>query len=94
MGLYYSLFVIPWILPLYFWDKTRQERVIAASNLEWVIVRPAVLTNAKMRGTYRHGRRLRSYLWTARIARDDVADYMLKQLVDNSYLGTAVGVCW
>jgi nucleoside-diphosphate-sugar epimerase len=94
MGLYYSLFVIPCILPLYFWDKTRQERVIAASNLEWVIVRPAVLTNAKMRGTYRYGRRIGSLLWTARIARGDVADFMLKQLADDSYLGTAVGVSW
>jgi uncharacterized protein YbjT (DUF2867 family) len=92
MGIYYSLFVIPCILPLYFWDKTRQERVIAASNLEWVIVRPAVLTNAKMRGTYRYGRRMGSFLWTARIARGDVADFMLKQLTDDSYLGTAVGV--
>jgi uncharacterized protein YbjT (DUF2867 family) len=92
MGLYYSLFVIPCILPSYFWDKTRQERVIAASNLEWVIVRPAVLTNAKMRGTYRYGRRVGSFLWTARIARGDVADFMLKQLADDSYLGTAVGV--
>jgi uncharacterized protein YbjT (DUF2867 family) len=94
MGLYYSLFVIPCILPLYFWDKTRQEQLIAASNLEWVIVRPAVLTNAKMRGTYRYGRRIGSFLWTARIARGDVADFMLKQLADDSYLGTAVGVCW
>jgi putative NADH-flavin reductase len=94
MGVYYSLFVIPCILPFYFWDKTRQERLIAASNVEWVIVRPAVLTNAKMRGTYRSGRRVGSFLWTARIARGDVADFMLKQLVDDSYLGTAIGVCW
>src|ERR1700674_5233463 len=28
MGLYYSLFVIPVVLPLYFWDKTRQEQLI------------------------------------------------------------------
>lgn len=94
MGLYYSLFVIPLILPLYFWDKTRQERLIAASNLEWVIVRPAVLTNGKGRGTYRYGRHVGSFLWTARVARADVADFMLNQLVDDSYLGTAVGVCW
>jgi putative NADH-flavin reductase len=94
MGVYYSLFVIPCILPFYFWDKTRQERLIAASNVEWVIVRPAVLTNAKMRGTYRSGRRVGSFLWTARIARGDVADFMLRQLVDDSYLGTAIGVCW
>ena len=32
MGLYYTLFVIPAILPFYFWDKTRQERVIAESQ--------------------------------------------------------------
>jgi len=68
--------------------------LIAASNLEWVIVRPAVLTNAKTRGTYRYGRRMGSFLWTARIARGDVADFMLKQLADDSYLGTAVGVSW
>ena len=94
MGLYYSLFVIPLILPFYFWDKTRQERLIAASHLEWVIVRPAVLTNEKMRGAYRCGRRIGSFLWTARIARGDVARFMLKQLADSENLGTAVGVCW
>src|SRR6267143_1899993 len=38
MGLYYTLFVIPVILPFYYWDKTRQERLIARSNQEWVIV--------------------------------------------------------
>jgi len=58
MGLYYSLLVIPFILPLYFWDKTRQERLIAASKLEWVIVRPAVLTNAAARGVSHHGAKL------------------------------------
>ena len=94
MGLYYSLFVIPVVLPWYFWDKTRQEQLIAASKVEWVIVRPGVLTNADGRGAYRHGRDIGSFVWTVRIARVDVAHFMLKQLADNSYLGTAVGVCW
>jgi len=40
MGLYYTLFVIPFILPFYYWDKRRQEQVIRASSPEWVIVRP------------------------------------------------------
>lgn len=93
MGLYYSLFVIPVVLPFYFWDKTRQEQWIAASNSEWVIVRPAALTNAAGRGAYRHGRNIGSFFWTARIARADVADFMLKQLADDSNLGTAVGIC-
>lgn len=94
MGLYYTLFVIPVILPFYFWDKTRQERMIAGSNLEWVIVRPGMLTNGAKRSRYRHGRRIGSFLWTVRISRADVADFMLNQVESDTYLSTAVGVCW
>src|SRR2546425_10698597 len=32
LGLYFTLVVIPMILPFYFWDKTRQEQLIAGSN--------------------------------------------------------------
>jgi uncharacterized protein YbjT (DUF2867 family) len=94
MGLYYTLFVIPVILPFYFWDKTRQERVIAASNVDWVIVRPGVLTNGDTRGRFRHGRDVGSFLGTVRISRADVADFMLNQLTSDTYLRTAPGVCW
>jgi hypothetical protein len=78
----------------YFWGKTRQEQSIAASQVEWVIVRPVALTNADGRGVYCHGSNIGSFFWTARIARADVAHFMLKQLTDDSYLGRAVGVCW
>jgi putative NADH-flavin reductase len=94
MGLYYTLFVVPVILPFYFWDKTRQERVIAQSAVQWVIVRPGVLTNGEKRGSYRHGRDVGSFVWTVRISRADVADFMLNQLSDDAYLKTAAGVCW
>jgi putative NADH-flavin reductase len=94
MGLYYTLFVIPVILPFYFWDKTRQERLIAASKLEWIIVRPGALANAKARGTYRHGHHVGSFVSTVRISRADVADFMLNQVQDDRYLRTAPGVCW
>jgi hypothetical protein len=33
-----------------------------------------------------------SYLWPVRIPRADVADFMLKQLKDDTYLGTAPGL--
>jgi len=94
MGLYFTFFVIPVILPFYFWDKTRQERLIAGSNREWVIVRPGVLTNSDKRGRSRHGRHVGSFLWTVRISRADVADFMLNQLASDTYLRTAPGVCW
>ncbi|MEW6016009.1 MAG: SDR family oxidoreductase [Candidatus Zixiibacteriota bacterium] len=92
MGIYYTFFVIPVILPFYFWDKTRQEQIIAQSKTEWVIVRPGVLTNAERKGTFRHGPQIGNFLWTVRIRRADVAEFMLNQLTDDTYLGTAVGV--
>ncbi len=93
LGLYFTLFIIPVILPFYFWDKTRQEQLIAASKVEWIIVRPGMLTNGRKRNTYRHGFKLGSFIWTVRISRADVADFMLNQLADNTYLRASPGVC-
>jgi uncharacterized protein YbjT (DUF2867 family) len=93
MGLYYTLFVIPFVLPFYFWDKARQERVIAASRVRWVIVRPGALLNAPRRGVRRPGRGVGSFLRTVAIPRADVAEFMLDQLTDDTYLGAAPGVC-
>lgn len=91
MGLPYTLFVIPFILPFYFWDKTRQERLIAASRVTWVIVRPGALTDGAKRNSYKHGPRV---VRTVRISRADVADFMLNQMTDNAYVSAAPGVCW
>jgi len=92
LGLYYTFFTIPLILPFYFWDKARQERLLAASPVDWVIVRPAVLTNGRKRGRIRHGRHVGSFLLTARIPRADVAEFMLNQLESDTYLRAAPGV--
>ncbi len=94
LGLYYTFLVIPLVVPFYFWDKTRQERLIAESRLEWVIVRPGALTDGEKRGSYRHGANIGNYISTVRISRADTAEFMLNQLTDDSYLGTAVGVSW
>jgi uncharacterized protein YbjT (DUF2867 family) len=94
MGLSYTFFVIPLILPFYYWDKTRQERLIAASGVDWVIVRPGALNNGPRRGRVRHGFGLGSFLWTVSISRADTADFMLEQLASDAYLRAAPAVCW
>ncbi len=94
MGLLYTLIVIPLVLPFYFYDKTRQEHLIAKSNLDWVIVRPGALTNGVKRGTCRHGFNIGGYIKTVRISRADVADFMLDQLESDTCLGTAPGLSW
>ncbi len=92
LGLLHTFFFLPLILPFYMWDKLLQEELIAASDRDWVIVRPGMLTNGEARGSYRHGPRVGSYLWPVRISRADVADFMLKQLTDDAYIGAAPGV--
>lgn len=94
MGLYYTLFVIPFILPFYFCDKRKQESVIQSSSLDWTIIRPGALNNKKARGKYRHGFNIGNWIYTVRISRADVADFMLNQLEENTYVHLTPGVCW
>jgi len=93
MGLLYTFFTNPVVLPFYFWDKTRQEREIAASDVDWVIVRPGVLANGEPRGAVRCATRVSDYLRSPRISRADVAGFMLDQLESPAQVRTVVGVC-
>jgi putative NADH-flavin reductase len=91
LGVYYTLFTIPFILPFYWYDKGRQERVGRDSSLEWVIVRPGQLTNGRERGL--QARRAGETIRSVSISRADVADFMLNQLGETPYLRQAPGVC-
>jgi putative NADH-flavin reductase len=93
LGLYYTLFIVPVFLYFIYRDKELQERYIRESSLEWIIVRPGVLTNGPGRGMYRHGQ-VGHWLWTVRISRADVAEFMLDQLADTPYLRSSPGLCW
>jgi uncharacterized protein YbjT (DUF2867 family) len=94
LGLLNTFFIVPLILPFYFWDRVRQEKLIEESDVDWVIVRPGLLKNSPARGKYRHAPNLGNFIWPVRIARADVADFMLKQLTDDDYVGSAVAVAW
>lgn len=94
LGLYYTLFVIPFIIYFYFRDKAKQEKLIQNSNLQWIIVRPGQLTNGKLRGKYKHGLDVGHYILTKFISRADVAHFMLNQLSDNKYLHKTPGLVY
>lgn len=94
MGLYYTLFVIPFILPFYYFDKHRQEKIVRASGLDWVIVRPATLNNGRRRGNYRHGADVGSWIFTRRVSRADVASFMLDQIEQDNYLHSTPAIAW
>jgi uncharacterized protein YbjT (DUF2867 family) len=64
--------------------KEEQERLIKASGLDWTIVRPGGLTDGPRTGSCRAG--LDPRIRGGRISRADVAELVLKQLTDLSYL--------
>jgi len=68
-----------------FSDKIIQERATRQSDLDWIIVRPAQLTDGPRTGNYKVGTSLKIGL-NAKISRADVADFLLKQVSDDIYL--------
>ena len=86
LGLLYNIIIMPLLFRNIFQDKEIQERYIMQSTLEWVIVRPAVLTNGSRTGVYRSEFSSTDTSIKAKISRADVADFMLKQLTDDTYV--------
>jgi uncharacterized protein YbjT (DUF2867 family) len=66
-------------------DKDVQERIVRRSKLDWVIVRPVILTNGPKTNAYRALVDPRG--WTCGfISRADVADFLVKQIDDDAFL--------
>jgi putative NADH-flavin reductase len=77
-----------------FADHERQEAVVKQSALDWIIVRPPHLTDGPRTGVYRHGFSTTDKQFAGKISRADVADFMLKQLTDDTYLHQTPGVSY
>jgi putative NADH-flavin reductase len=77
-----------------FADHERQEAVVGRSSLGWTIVRPPHLKDGPRTRAYRHGFSTTDKRIKGWISRADVADFMLKQLVDDTYLHRAPGVSY
>ena len=69
-------------------DKSKQERLIRQSSLDWTIARPGVLTNGPRTGRFKilaeaaHWR-------NGMISRADVADFLVRQIDDRTYVHKA-----
>lgn len=85
-GFLFENIVRPFVLTNPFDDHEEKEKIIKSSDLEWIIVRPSVLTNGTRTGKYKTGVHLASTSIYTSISRADVADFMLKQLTDNQFL--------
>ena len=75
-------------------DKSEQERLVAAGYPRWEIVRPGRLTNGAMTGRYRVLDELVNGMRVGAISRSDVADFMLAQAEQPTYLGKYVALTY
>ncbi len=60
-------------------NKTEMEKIVAASDLNWEIVRPGRLTDKPSSGNYRQYTTLESGMKIGSIARGDVAHFLVAQ---------------
>lgn len=75
-------------------DHMVQEDYVKQSHLDWTIVRPAAFTDGQLTGKYRHGFSGTDRSLTLTISRADVADFMLKQLTDQTYFRKTPGLSY
>jgi putative NADH-flavin reductase len=92
LGWFFDFVVLPLVLRNIYRDKEVQEQHIKESDLDWIIVRPAALTNGPRTGVYRTEFKRTGGSFIPKISRADVADFMLKQLADNTYLRMTPGL--
>jgi putative NADH-flavin reductase len=83
-------FVIKYIAPRLLSSEIagheNREQMIKSSKLNWTIVRPPTLTKGKHVAKFRSGEEITSKGFVVSISRSDVADFMLRQISDNTFL--------
>src|SRR5690606_5200569 len=75
-----------------FKDHEMQEQHVFGSRLDYTIVRPSAFTDGDVTGAYKVGFDSRAKGLTLKIARADVADFILKQVNTDRYLNRAVSI--
>ncbi len=84
-GWLYDWVIYPLFTRKTYEDKDRQEALIRASELDWVIVRPASFTDGPRGGKLRAETKLDG-VTMAKISRADTAAFVLEQLSSDRYL--------
>ena len=72
-------------------DKTQMEELIRASDTEWTLVRPAVITEGTHTRRYRTGPDLHLG-YTSKISYADLADFMLSHITREDLMRQAVAI--
>lgn len=83
---WWYLWLVRRLLVNYYVDMARMKQfVIDTADLDWIIIRSSYLTNGEKTGVYRVTPRY-APVGGIRISRADLADFMLKQLEQDTYV--------
>lgn len=84
-GLLFDNLIFPLLLKKVYADKNRQEAIVRDSGLDWILVRPSVLSDKPGGKTIRALTDLSDF-HGGTISREDVATFVLNQLHADSWL--------
>lgn len=84
-GVLFDGLFFPLLLRKIYQDKNRQEALIKSSDLDWIIVRPSVLSDRPGRQSYSAMTDLSAFHGGS-IARADVAHFLVQQLSSDDWL--------
>ncbi|MDJ0633437.1 MAG: SDR family oxidoreductase [Xenococcaceae cyanobacterium MO_188.B29] len=87
LNFFWKYIMFGFLLRKPFADHQKQENYVQQSCLDWTIVRPGAFVEGTRTGHYRHGFPGNDKTSKLKISRADVADFILKQLTDDTYLG-------
>ncbi|HSY21185.1 MAG TPA: NAD(P)H-binding protein [Polyangiaceae bacterium] len=88
MGIFFDKIVVSFLLKAPFADHDRQEQMVRESGLDWVIARPARLTNGPLAKRYVATAELKRV--PASISRADVADFLVTAAETDAWVRKAV----
>ena len=74
-------------------DKEKMEETVKSSGLDWTIVRATILTDGAKTGIYRVGPEIKIGL-VPRISRHDVADFIVRQITDVSFIHSSPSISY
>ena len=77
-----------------FMDHELQENLVRVSGLDWTLVRPGAFTDGPALGSFKEGFAADDRNLSLKISRADVAEFLKRQLSDESYLHRAVGLSY
>ena len=85
-GWLYDWIIFPLFTRKRYLDKNKQEELIAASDLEWTIVRPAPFSDRPAAGDLQVLTQIKPETRLSRITRDEVAAFVVAQLDSEQFV--------